>query len=150
MCTCGNPLRHWPWGSGERHPSRRDGVCPHYWVRSAPAPAPVLAPASLPPAGTHQGKQTPSFPRRLVPLHQPGSKWDLATVAATSATEEETECSLRIGYGLQMKSDMQTAKNVGYVRYPAPHLYPICTKDSCHFPGLKQNPGSASPTTLEG
>lgn len=55
--------------------------------------------------------------------------------------------NLKIGHGLQMKFDVQTAKNLGDLWYPVPHLDPICTKDSCHFPGLKQSPDSGSPET---
>lgn len=101
----------------------------------------------LPSVRTQQGIKN-FFPDRGPP--PPAREhWDLATVASTSATEKERECNLKIGYGLLMKSDMQTAKNVGYVWYPAPHLHTICTMDSCHFPGLKQNPSSASSTSFK-
>lgn len=99
----------------------------------------------LPSVGTQQGIKN-FFPDQGPP--PPAREhWDLATVATTSATERE--CNLKIGYGLQMKSDMQTAKNVGYVWYPAPHLHTISTMDSCHFPWLKQNPSSASSTSFK-
>lgn len=82
------------------------------------------------------GKARKSFPNR-VPLHQAGSKWDSATVATTSATEEETECNLKIEYGLQMKSDIQTAKNCGRCAIPSPTSAPNLHKGFLSFSGAE-------------
>lgn len=121
-----------PWGSREGHPPQRDGVHPQDWVCCA------LSSLSLflhPLCGDKARKNF--FPEQGPP--PPAREhWDLATVAVTSPTEKERECNLKIGYGLQ--TFMQTAKNVGYAWYPAPHLHTICTMDSCHFPGWNKTP----------